>query len=575
MAKYVFVTGGVVSSLGKGIAAASLGAILESRGIKVTHLKLDPYINVDPGTMSPFQHGEVFVTEDGAETDLDLGHYERFTSAKMGKRNNFTTGQIYESVIKKERRGEYLGKTVQVIPHITDEIKMFIKRGAEGADVAIIEVGGTVGDIESLPFLEAIRQMGIQEGRNNACYIHLTLVPWIPTAGELKTKPTQHSVKELREIGIQPDILLCRADREIPAEEKRKIALFTNVQPEAVISALDADSIYKIPAMLHDQMLDEIVCHKLGILARAADLSVWKKLVDALEHPQHEVNIAFVGKYVDLTESYKSLTESLVHAGIHTRSKVNIHYIDSEDIEKNGASATGGDGCDSGSRRFRQARYRRQDRGDPLCARKQGALSRHLSGHATRRDRVRARRGGLEGAHSTEFDPETPHPVIALITEWLDREGRIETRDANSDLGGTMRLGGQKCALAEGSLARKIYGSPVITERHRHRYEVNNAYLPRLEQAGLRVSGTRPKARCCAKWSNCRKTYIRGSSAASSTPNSPRIRATAIRCSPPTSRRRWRSRRRNNEALRLRGRARSTAVPDRRAVCHRIARNGV
>ena len=490
MAKYVFVTGGVVSSLGKGIAAASLGAILESRGIKVTHLKLDPYINVDPGTMSPFQHGEVFVTEDGAETDLDLGHYERFTSAKMGKRNNFTTGQIYESVIKKERRGEYLGKTVQVIPHITDEIKIYIKRGAEGADVAIIEVGGTVGDIESLPFLEAIRQMGIQEGRNNACYIHLTLVPWIPTAGELKTKPTQHSVKELREIGIQPDILLCRADREIPAEEKRKIALFTNVQTEAVISALDADSIYKIPAMLHDQMLDEIVCHKLGILARAADLSVWKKLVDALEHPQHEVNIAFVGKYVDLTESYKSLTESLVHAGIHCRSKVNIQYIDSEDIEKNGPGVLatmdavlvpGGFGRRGTEGKIAAIRYARENKLPYLgiCLGMQLAVIEYARDVA-----------GLEGAHSTEFDAETPHPVIALITEWLDREGRIETRDANSDLGGTMRLGGQKCRLADGSLARKVYGSEVITERHRHRYEVNNAYLPRLEQAGLRVSGT-------------------------------------------------------------------------------------
>ncbi|MCF8149264.1 MAG: CTP synthase [Burkholderiaceae bacterium] len=490
MAKYVFVTGGVVSSLGKGIAAASLGAILESRGIKVTHLKLDPYINVDPGTMSPFQHGEVFVTEDGAETDLDLGHYERFTSAKMGKRNNFTTGQIYESVIKKERRGEYLGKTVQVIPHITDEIKIFVKRGAEGADVAIIEVGGTVGDIESLPFLEAIRQMGIQEGRNNACYIHLTLVPWIPTAGELKTKPTQHSVKELREIGIQPDILLCRADREIPAEEKRKIALFTNVQTEAVISALDADSIYKIPGMLHDQMLDEIVCHKLNILARAADLSVWKKLVDALEHPQHEVNIAFVGKYVDLTESYKSLTESLVHAGIHCRSRVNVHYIDSEEVEKNGSGALstmdailvpGGFGRRGTEGKIAAIRYARENKVPYLgiCLGMQLAVIEYARNVS-----------GLSGAHSTEFDAETPHPVIALITEWLDREGRIETRNADSDLGGTMRLGGQKCRLAEGSLVRKVYGSEVITERHRHRYEVNNAYLPRLEQSGLRVSGT-------------------------------------------------------------------------------------
>ncbi len=491
MAKYVFVTGGVVSSLGKGIAAASLGAILESRGIKVTHLKLDPYINVDPGTMSPFQHGEVFVTEDGAETDLDLGHYERFTSAKMGKRNNFTTGQIYESVIKKERRGEYLGKTVQVIPHITDEIKLFIKRGAEGADVAIVEVGGTVGDIESLPFLEAIRQMGIQEGRQNACYIHLTLVPWIPTAGELKTKPTQHSVKELREIGIQPDILLCRADRAIPEEEKRKIALFTNVQPEAVISALDADSIYKIPAMLHDQMIDEIVCHKLGILARAADLSVWKKLVEALEHPQHEVNIAFVGKYVDLTESYKSLTESLVHAGIHCRSKVNIHYIDSEDIEKNGPGALaamdavlvpGGFGRRGTEGKIAAIRYARENKVPYLgiCLGMQLAtieFARHVA--------------GFEGANSTEFDAETPHPVVALITEWQDREGRVEKRDASSDLGGTMRLGAQRCPIRPGTLASKIYGSEV-NERHRHRYEVNNTYVPKLEAAGMVISARTP-----------------------------------------------------------------------------------
>jgi CTP synthase len=491
MAKYVFVTGGVVSSLGKGIAAASLGAILESRGIKVTHLKLDPYINVDPGTMSPFQHGEVFVTEDGAETDLDLGHYERFTSAKMGKRNNFTTGQIYESVIKKERRGEYLGKTVQVIPHITDEIKIFIKRGAEGADVAIIEVGGTVGDIESLPFLEAIRQMGIQEGRQNACYIHLTLVPWIPTAGELKTKPTQHSVKELREIGIQPDILLCRADRAIPEEERRKIALFTNVQPEAVISALDADSIYKIPAMLHDQMIDEIVCHKLGILARAADLSVWKKLVDALEHPQHEVDIAFVGKYVDLTESYKSLTESLVHAGIHCRSKVHIHYIDSEDVEKNGPGALaamdavlvpGGFGRRGTEGKIAAIRYARENKVPYLgiCLGMQLAtieFARHVA--------------GFEGANSTEFDAETPHPVVALITEWQDREGRVEKRDASSDLGGTMRLGAQRCPIKAGTLAAKIYGAEV-NERHRHRYEVNNTYVPKLEAAGMVISARTP-----------------------------------------------------------------------------------
>jgi len=491
MTKYVFVTGGVVSSLGKGIAAASLGAILESRGIKVTHLKLDPYINVDPGTMSPFQHGEVFVTEDGAETDLDLGHYERFTSAKMGKRNNFTTGQIYESVIKKERRGEYLGKTVQVIPHITDEIKIFIKRGAEGAEVAIIEVGGTVGDIESLPFLEAIRQMGIEEGRNNTCYMHLTLLPWIPTAGELKTKPTQHSVKELREIGIQPDILLCRADRPIPEDEKRKIALFTNVQAEAVISATDADSIYKIPAMLHDQMLDEIVCHKLGILAKAANLSVWKKLIDSLEHPEQEVNVAFVGKYVDLTESYKSLTEALVHAGIHTHSKVRIHYLDSEEIERNGTASLadmdailvpGGFGKRGTEGKIAAVRYARENKVPYLgiCLGMQLAtieFARHMA--------------GLEGANSTEFDQDTPHPVVALITEWLDREGRVEHRDANSNLGGTMRLGAQRCPVRSGTLASKVYGTEV-NERHRHRYEVNNIYVPKLEAAGMVISARTP-----------------------------------------------------------------------------------
>ena len=490
MTKYVFVTGGVVSSLGKGIAAASLGAILESRGLSITHLKLDPYINVDPGTMSPFQHGEVFVTEDGAETDLDLGHYERFTHAKMGKRNNFTTGQVYEAVIKKERRGEYLGKTVQVIPHITDQIKANVKAGAEGADVAIVEVGGTVGDIESLPFLEAIRQMGFEEGRDNTCFIHLTLLPYISTAGELKTKPTQHSVKELREIGIQPDILLCRADRPIPEDERRKIALFTNVQPEAVISCLDSDSIYKIPGMLHDQMLDGIVCHKLNILAKAADLSVWHRLVHALEHPKAEVNIAFVGKYVDLTESYKSLTEALTHAGIHTESKVNIHYIDSEEIEKNGTDVLakmnailvpGGFGRRGTEGKIAAIRYARENKVPYLgiCLGMQLAVIEYARNVA-----------GLDGAHSTELNEQTPHPVIALITEWLDREGQVEQRSENSDIGGTMRLGGQKCTLVEGSLAREVYGSDVITERHRHRYEVNNTYLPKLEQAGLRISGT-------------------------------------------------------------------------------------
>ena len=497
MTKYVFVTGGVVSSLGKGIAAASLGAILESRGIKVTLLKLDPYINVDPGTMSPFQHGEVFVTEDGAETDLDLGHYERFTRARMSKRNNFTTGQIYEAVIKKERRGEYLGRTVQVIPHITDEIKLHVKQGAEGADVAIVEVGGTVGDIESLPFLEAIRQMGIEEGRQNTCFVHLTLVPYIPTAGELKTKPTQHSVKELREIGIQPDVLLCRADRPVPDDERRKIALFTNVPIEAVISVVDADSIYKIPAMLHDQMLDEIVCHKLGILARAADLSVWKGLVEALQHPAHSVDIAFVGKYVDLTESYKSLIEALNHAGMHTRSKVNIHYLDSEDIETRGCDALktmdailvpGGFGKRGTEGKIAAIRYAREQAIPYLGI----CLGMQLAVVEFARDVA-----GMAGAHSTEFDPQTPYPVIGLITEWLDREGRLERRDASSDLGGTMRLGGQACQLADGSLARSIYGADQITERHRHRYEVNNTLLAELETKGLRVAGRAPGTDLC------------------------------------------------------------------------------
>jgi len=497
MTKYVFVTGGVVSSLGKGIAAASLGAILESRGIKVTLLKLDPYINVDPGTMSPFQHGEVFVTEDGAETDLDLGHYERFTRARMSKRNNFTTGQIYETVIKKERRGEYLGRTVQVIPHITDEIKLHVKHGAEGADVAIVEVGGTVGDIESLPFLEAIRQMGIEEGRQNTCFVHLTLVPYIPTAGELKTKPTQHSVKELREIGIQPDVLLCRADRPVPDDERRKIALFTNVPIEAVISVVDADSIYKIPAMLHDQMLDEIVCHKLGILARAADLSVWKGLVEALQHPAHSVDIAFVGKYVDLTESYKSLIEALNHAGMHTRAKVNIHYLDSEDIETRGCDALktmdailvpGGFGKRGTEGKIAAIRYAREQAIPYLGI----CLGMQLAVVEFARDVA-----GMAGAHSTEFDPQTPYPVIGLITEWLDREGRLERRDASSDLGGTMRLGGQACQLADGSLARSIYGADQITERHRHRYEVNNTLLAELETKGLRVAGRAPGTDLC------------------------------------------------------------------------------
>lgn len=487
MTKYVFVTGGVVSSLGKGIAAASLGAILESRGIKVTMLKLDPYINVDPGTMSPFQHGEVFVTDDGAETDLDLGHYERFISTRMAKRNSFTTGQIYETVIKKERRGEYLGKTVQVIPHITDEIKAHIKRGAEGADVAIVEIGGTVGDIESLPFLEAIRQMGFEEGKQNACYVHLTLLPWIPTAGELKTKPTQHSVKELREIGIQPDILLCRAEREIPEDEKRKIALFTNVAYEAVISAIDSDSIYKIPGLLHDQMMDEIVCHKLNILAKAADLSAWKSICQSLSNPKHTVDIAFVGKYVDLTESYKSLTEALIHAGIHTESKVKIHYMDSEEIEKSGTDALktmdailipGGFGKRGTEGKIAAIQYARENKVPYLgiCLGMQLAVIEFARNVA-----------GLKDANSTEFNANAPHKLIGLIDEWQDASGKIEKRDENSDLGGTMRLGAQACPIVPNTLAASIYGVQV-NERHRHRYEVNNHYVEQLKAAGLVIS---------------------------------------------------------------------------------------
>ena len=497
MTKYVFVSGGVVSSLGKGMAAASLAAILESRGIKVTMLKLDPYINVDPGTMSPFQHGEVFVTEDGAETDLDLGHYERFQSARMTKANNFTTGQIYESVIKKERRGDYLGRTVQVIPHITDEIKSFIARGAVGAEVAIVEIGGTVGDIESLPFLEAIRQMGMELGRNNTCYIHLTLVPYIRSAGEIKTKPTQHSVKELREIGIQPDVLLCRTDAPLPEEERRKISLFTNVPGEAVISVWDVDSIYKIPGMLHQQMLDEIICHKLGVLARAADLSSWDKLVFALENPQHEVTIAMVGKYVGLTESYKSLIEALSHAGIHTRSKVNIRYIEAETIDRDGVGVLsdvdavlvpGGFGKRGVEGKIKAIQYARES-GVPylgICLGMQLAVIEYARNVC-----------GLTGANSTEFDPDTPNPVIALITEWQGRDGKVEHRTEKSNMGGTMRLGAQSAMLEQGTLARKIYGSDTINERHRHRYEVNNQYLDRLKGNGLRVSGLTKAEQLC------------------------------------------------------------------------------
>tara|TARA_R110001599_G_scaffold64023_3_gene178604 strand:- start:178527 stop:180185 length:1659 start_codon:yes stop_codon:yes gene_type:complete len=496
MTKFVFVTGGVVSSLGKGIAAASLAAILESRGLKVTLLKLDPYINVDPGTMSPFQHGEVFVTDDGAETDLDLGHYERFITAKMRKVNNFTTGQIYESVIRKERRGEYLGKTVQVIPHITNEIQDFIYRGAEGFDVALVEIGGTVGDIESLPFLEAARQLSLRAGRNAAAFVHLTLVPYLVSAGELKTKPTQHSVQKLREIGIFPDALLCRADRPIPDDERAKISLFSNVQEDAVISVWDADTIYKIPQMLHDQGLDRIVCEKLNLSPQPADLSVWTKLVHALENPKETITIGMVGKYVDLTESYKSLTEALRHAGIHTESRVNIEYLDSEDIEKNGPECLtkydailvpGGFGKRGVEGKITSARFARENKIPyfGICLGMQVALIEYARNMA-----------GLDKANSTEFEPNTEQPVVALINEWQNHDGRIEHRDINSDLGGTMRLGAQTCAVKAGTLAAEIYGDEV-TERHRHRYEANNHYLSRIEEAGLIVAARTPTESLC------------------------------------------------------------------------------
>jgi CTP synthase len=488
MTKYVFVTGGVVSSLGKGIAAASLAAILESRKIKVSLVKLDPYINVDPGTMSPFQHGEVFVTEDGAETDLDLGHYERFISSKMKKLNNFTTGQIYERVINKERRGDYLGGTVQVIPHITDEIKASVKAACKDVDVGIIEIGGTVGDIESLPFLEAIRQMGIEEGRTNTCYMHLTLVPHLASVGEIKTKPTQHSVKELRGIGIQPDIVMCRSEQPIPDEEKRKIALFTNVDHRSVISCYDVSSIYKIPSMLHKQGLDEIVCRKLDLAAYPADLSMWDRIVDALENPEHEVDIAMVGKYVDLQDSYKSLSEALIHAGIHTRTRVKIHYVDSEQIEARGTETLGnmdailvpgGFGKRGIEGKIAAVRHARENKVPYLGI----CLGMQIAVIETARDLC-----GLAGANSTEFDPDTPHPVVALITEWQDLDGKIERRDASSNLGGTMRLGAQPCNVKKGTLAHRIYGADVVSERHRHRYEVNDQYVARLEAAGLTIS---------------------------------------------------------------------------------------
>ncbi|KQQ33357.1 CTP synthetase [Duganella sp. Leaf126] len=496
MTKFVFVTGGVVSSLGKGIAAASLAAILESRGLKVTMLKLDPYINVDPGTMSPMQHGEVFVTDDGAETDLDLGHYERFISTRMKKVNNFTTGQIYESVIRKERRGEYLGKTVQVIPHITNEIQDYIRRGAEGYDVALCEIGGTVGDIESLPFLEAARQLSLRAGRKNAAFVHLTLVPYIASAGELKTKPTQHSVQKLREIGIFPNALLCRADRPIPDDERAKISLFSNIEEAGVISVWDVDTIYKVPQMLHDQGLDAIICDALDLNPAPADLSVWSKLIYTLEHPKTEVSIGMVGKYVELTESYKSLTEALRHAGIHNESKVNIEYIDSEDIETTGCAALakydailvpGGFGKRGVEGKIMAAQFARENKIPYLgiCLGMQVALIEYARHKA-----------GLTSANSTEFDLDTAQPVVALIDEWQGQDGKVEKRDENSDLGGTMRLGAQTCAIKPGTLAAEIYGA-VVTERHRHRYEANNHYLPRVEAAGLVVAARTPTEDLC------------------------------------------------------------------------------
>jgi CTP synthase len=494
MARYIFVTGGVVSSLGKGIAAASLGAILEARGLKVTMMKLDPYINVDPGTMSPFQHGEVFVTEDGAETDLDLGHYERFVGFTATQLNNFTTGRIYQNVIGKERRGEYLGATVQVIPHITDEIKDSIKAGAGDADIALVEIGGTVGDIESLPFLEAIRQLGVEEGRQNAIFMHLTLVPYLKAAGEIKTKPTQHSVKELRSIGIQPDILLCRSDQLLPENERKKIALFTNVEERAVISAVDVNNIYKIPLWLHSQKLDSIVVDKFGIDVPEADLSDWKNVSNAMEFPESTITIAMVGKYMDLKESYKSLNEALTHAGIATRTRVNIEYVDSESLERStddndafdvfdkvdAILVPGGFGIRGVEGKISVAQYARENNIPYLgiCLGMQVAViefARHCA--------------NLTEAHSTEFVADTPDPLIGLITEWMTEEGTKETRDENSDLGGTMRLGGQTCKLVAGSKARDIYGAEEIVERHRHRYEFNNNYRDILQKNGMVFSG--------------------------------------------------------------------------------------
>ncbi|MDX2349077.1 MAG: CTP synthase [Porticoccus sp.] len=488
MTRYIFVTGGVVSSLGKGIASASLGTILEAHGLNVTILKLDPYLNVDPGTMSPFQHGEVFVTEDGAETDLDLGHYERFLSSKMGKRNNFTSGKVYETILRRERRGDYLGATVQVIPHVTDEIKRRILAGGEGHDVAIVEVGGTVGDIESQPFLEAIRQLKVELGYSRSLLMHLTLVPYIATAGETKTKPTQHSVKELRSIGLQPDILLCRSVVELDEGQRKKIALFTNVEEKAVITLLDAKTIYAIPRDLQTRGLDQIVVERLRLDCEDADLSDWDWVVENQANSQHEVTVAMVGKYMELLDAYKSLNEALIHAGIRNQAKVNVRYIDSEDLEKDMSLV---DGCDAilvpggfGERgvegKIMAVNYARTNKVPYLgiCLGLQVAMIEFARNVC-----------GIENANSTEFDKNTPDPVIGLITEWVDTEGNVEKRNKDSDMGGTMRLGAQKSYLVDGTMAKDIYGAEDVLERHRHRYEVNNNYVPTLQEAGLQIGG--------------------------------------------------------------------------------------
>ncbi len=489
MTKFIFVTGGVVSSLGKGIASASLGAILEARGLTVTLLKLDPYLNVDPGTMSPFQHGEVFVTEDGAETDLDLGHYERFVRTKMSRNNNFTTGKVYANVLRKERRGDYLGGTVQVIPHVTDEIKHLINKGVGKADVALVEIGGTVGDIESLPFLEAIRQMRMEYGSARTLFIHLTLVPYIATAGEIKTKPTQHSAKELRSIGIQPDVLICRSNLPLPENARSKIALFTNVEERGVFSLPDVEFIYEVPMVLHQQGLDELVVEKLHLTAKPADLSEWQQVVAMQRHPTSDINIAMVGKYMDLADSYKSLTEALRHAGITTSTRVNVNYIDAEELEQQGTQlltqadailVPGGFGKRGIEGKILAAQYAREKQIPYLgiCLGMQVAVI-EFARHQAK----------LENANSTEFEPNAKFPVIALVTEWKTAQGNIEKRDNNSDLGGTMRLGGEPCHLIENTKARMVYGSETVTERHRHRYEVNNLFIDQLEKAGLVIAG--------------------------------------------------------------------------------------